>query len=566
MSGSLRSRIFLGTTGVTALSLMVASLSVWLTAKTMLYRQLDHVLIEHKAFLADDHRGAARPPPSPPGGPGPGGGEGGEPPGASRPPAAPGPPGGDGPGRGPGPSDPGAITAPRGEAPRGDLPPGRPGYRGHMPAEMAAGTGTIWIEIIDPDNGHQIARTPSLTSEQHLLPGATPATAQSATALTPSMVPVGDALSDVLLDGKEVRLLVYEDDSYVRLPPFLLLGVPYQAFVPGSSTDPHLGHHLIAIACDASLVHKDLLHIRMVLISVCLGALLMAVIATLWLQRTLLRPIERISRGIQGLSPDNLAARVATSDVPTEMLVVVTRLNELLARVEVAFTHEKQTIANIAHELRTPVAGLKTTLEVTMDGTEVGELREGISRALGVADAMQSTISNLLTLARLESGVISLERRPVDLVLALRRGWDAIATRAAARFLSVQWQLPQEDLAVWCAPHMLTQILGNLFDNIVAHALPNSVVTVQVAPKQGRIAVTMANRTDGTVVDLEHVFDAFYRGSDARTAGTHCGLGLALVRRMIELHGGQVSARRDEEKRFAVTMVLATPPASSRPG
>ena len=101
-------------------------------------------------------------------------------------------------------------------------------------------------------------------------------------------------------------------------------------------------------------------------------------------------------------------------------------------------------------------------------------------------------------------------------------------------------------------------VITNLLDNAVTYAPVGSVITVVVDAVGDRIRLTIANPSDGTLTDTSAVFEPFWRGDTARTAGLHCGLGLALVQRLVVLMGGTVRAELDGERSFVITVTLPT--------
>ncbi len=276
-----------------------------------------------------------------------------------------------------------------------------------------------------------------------------------------------------------------------------------------------------------------------------------------------LAPVRRMTDAIAGITPGSAGQQVAIVGLPSELQPVQARLNDLLARVDAALTREQQTTANIAHELRTPLAGLRAKLELALqkerDPAEIAALcRQG----LGTMTLLQGMIDNLLLLTRLEAGQEKPHVQAVEVQELLASAWALHQPAAQARRITLE-RLLEPALNLITDSDKLRAVFSNLLSNAVAYAPENSMV--QVAGHEqgdGRIRLTFTN--DGATIshaDAERVFEPFWRGDTARTVERgHCGLGLPLVRRLVTVLGGTVSVSVNDE-RFTVRIVL--PPGSS---
>jgi len=372
--------------------------------------------------------------------------------------------------------------------------------------------------------------------------------------------PPGQVIAMRLHDGRPYLCIWVK--TFSRAP--VALGSPGQPppSAPAAGSQP-----LIAlIAYDMSSFDNELTRLGWLLIGLWVAAVLLSAVISLWLCRAVLSPVRRLSQTIKDIDPSNLTARVATDDVPVEMMEVLQRLNDLFTRVEMAIQREKTTIANIAHELRNPIAGLRTTLEFALARQCDAGAKQTQERCLVMVIQMQSMVGNLLTLARLEAGQETWLPEEVDVVHLLHATWELHAGRAAERGLAISWAGAGAAL-ITSSREQVRVIASNLLDNAVSYALGGSCITVSVMRLDGQLRLTMANPTDGTLRDASLVFRPFWRGDQARLVGTHCGLGLALVERIVRCLHGTIAAALDSHGLFTITLTLPThaPMAVPRP-
>ena len=278
-----------------------------------------------------------------------------------------------------------------------------------------------------------------------------------------------------------------------------------------------------------------------------------------WLVRRGLGPLSTLAHSLQTLGDGDMARRVALPNPPAELEPVVARLNELLARVESAFERERAFTADVAHELRTPLAGLTTALEVTAAHNRTpGEYEKVIGKCLRATRGMHGMVENLLTLARVEARQLTPQIQTVDLAELLPNAWQEFAPRAAERRLRVEWWLAQT-LTVETDPALFQTVLRNLFDNAVTYADDGGVLRISGKTEQGVTQLQITNSGSAvSAADVSHVFDRFWRGDAARSAtGQHCGMGLALCQRIMALLGGAITASSELNGEFSVTVRIS---------
>lgn len=274
--------------------------------------------------------------------------------------------------------------------------------------------------------------------------------------------------------------------------------------------------------------------------AVALGALVALV---LWSVRGGLAPLDQLGEGVAGVDAATLATRLPTETLPAELRPIAARLNELLARLEASFERERRFTANVAHELRTPLAELRALAEVNLATPATEEERaESWRDAFAITRRMESFSLRLLELARAEDPDRVVRRESVDLDAALRDAWKPWAARAGARRVEVQLTLPA-GFVVPTDPVLLAVILGNLCGNAAEHAPVDTAFHVTASREAGTITLLFRNRAgDLTGEDIPRLFERFWKKDAARADARHQGLGLALAAEFAAMLGGALTA------------------------
>jgi two-component system sensor histidine kinase QseC len=266
------------------------------------------------------------------------------------------------------------------------------------------------------------------------------------------------------------------------------------------------------------------------------GLVLAAVLAGgVWLiVRRVTAPVVAFAGAIDARAPgDSTPARL--DGLPAELRPVGLAVNRLFARVQDALRHERTLTADAAHELRTPLAALRAQAQVALRARDDGERGEALQALIGGVDRATRLVESMLALARLDARSVDRGALPVlSLDAMVTEAVEALRPSPRARSVRIEVNVPP--LAVRADPESLPIALRNLCENALRHA----ATRMRIEARSDGGAVTVAVRDDGPGMSADQrarAFDRFYRGGiDAGGAG----LGLALVRRVAELHGGEV--------------------------
>lgn len=294
-----------------------------------------------------------------------------------------------------------------------------------------------------------------------------------------------------------------------------------------------------------------------------LVTLLMAGIALLvhLAVRRELAPLAEVGRQVQALDAGGLSSRVTVEPPVRELLPVVEQLNGLLARLEAAFQRERLFSSDVAHELRTPVAELRSLAEVGARWPEDREaVRAFFEDAGHIALQMERTVATLLALARCDGRIERTEHHELSLPDLVRETWAPLETEAAER--SVRLELAASPEPIVSDRDKLRLIVANLLSNAVTYSPAGSTVACTAHAEDGRLRITVANPAPHlTAEDLPHLFERFWRKDPARSTGRNAGLGLALARSFATLLGFDLTAHLGPDQRLELR--LAGPVAHS---
>lgn len=283
-----------------------------------------------------------------------------------------------------------------------------------------------------------------------------------------------------------------------------------------------------------------------------LGALLVGALGYAVASRGL-RPVESLGRQTSRIEAHNLNARLDARGGPVELHELATSVNRMLDRLERAFVRLSQFSSDLAHDMRTPLANVISSSQVTLSRARTTEEYEAlIDSNIEECERLQRMIENMLFLARTDNARQHLKTVELDAGAELRRlasYFQALADEAGVH-LAVQGEAP-----VVADATLFRRAVSNLASNALEHAQAGSTIELTVSTRPGYAVVEVTNR--GAAIppeQIERIFERFYRIDSSRHgAARNAGLGLAIVKSIIELHRGKVEVEsRDGRTTFAL--------------
>ena len=314
----------------------------------------------------------------------------------------------------------------------------------------------------------------------------------------------------------------------------------------------------LAFASSRQELDQTLGHILEGLVAMGAALILCVIPAVWWAVRKGLHPLRRISEQTRLIGAEDLSTRLSSESMPRELVPVCQCLNDLLQRLEGAFARERRFTADAAHELRTPIAELRTLAEVGLAEaqSERPEMARYFEDALAVARHLENLVTALLALARCEAGARKTDLRTVDLAELMRETWVSLSAKNRGPSYETQLDIPQHAL-VTGDPDLLKNMLANLLSNAITYTPAGGRIEITLRRKDASWIVCMANASRQLEPDdLDHVFDPFWRKQADRSDSDHCGLGLTLVAAYARLMRIPVHTVLSPDKMFVISFEL----------
>lgn len=312
----------------------------------------------------------------------------------------------------------------------------------------------------------------------------------------------------------------------------------WKSFVPADDDHYAYGRVLLAVASESVSLNHTLNILAIVLLgtgAVGLGCTLL--LLQIALSRGL-RPLHDLGASVQKLQVDQPEQRLITERFPVELQGVGEKINNLLARVQASISRERRFSSHAAHEMRTPLAELKTMMELIIRWPEEATA-ERLADMQVVLEEMENLIGKLSLLSRADSGGQTVSHEPVDVNATIQACLERFQPLASERGVSLRTQLVPTDIPFQTDPVLWQTILNNLIGNAVHHAPTGSHIQIEAGP--GFFAVSNP-APELTAQDVDFLFDRFWRKRTGRESGEHSGLGLSIVASCTTLLGGHCRA------------------------
>jgi signal transduction histidine kinase len=248
-------------------------------------------------------------------------------------------------------------------------------------------------------------------------------------------------------------------------------------------------------------------------------------------------PLADVVEAANRIAGGDYAARIVEHGPPS-LRTVGRAFNGMAARLESQEQLRRQLMADVAHELRTPLSVVQGRIEGIIDGVYPLDGAQ-LGQVLVETRMLARLVEDLRTLAHAESGTLTLRKEPTDVAILLHEAMDAFSTEAQAAQVSLRVGAPAEVPPASVDPLRLREVVTNLIANALQHTPAGGSIAIELRASGNRIVVAVADTGSGIAAgDLPKIFDRFYKGASSRGSG----LGLAIARNLIVAHGGDIHA------------------------
>jgi two-component system, OmpR family, sensor histidine kinase QseC len=314
-----------------------------------------------------------------------------------------------------------------------------------------------------------------------------------------------------------------------------------------------------SFAAQTDVAQRDRLlrEVDLILLGGVVTVLGVCVLATVLSVRRGLKPLERLASAAHAISIDQPARALPLSGVPAEIQPLGDRFNQLIERLTEALEHERRFAADLAHELRTPLAEIRTLGEAGLARQDVAGLHEFLRQAAAAAIGMQSVVESLLAVARADRAAVQQAFEPMSVGAAVRARIERLRITAPEDCARIVARVP-EGLWIHSDPRLFDAMLLNLLANAIQHGDPGALIEIDWLQEGAAAAGGALQVRNGaaqlTREDLPRLTDRFWRGTPGERATPGLGLGLWVVGSLCRVLGLTLALDLDEIRRLSVRL------------
>ena len=316
--------------------------------------------------------------------------------------------------------------------------------------------------------------------------------------------------------------------------------------------------YTLQLAQDRSSDEQVGRNFALLFITVLFGGVVASALIAIIVTRRGLRPLREMTQSLGRIGPDQLKQRIGSTSWPRELQPLAIAFDQMLKRLDDSFTRLSQFSADLAHELRTPIANMlgEAQVALTRDRT-AADYRETIESTVTECERLSRIVNNLLFVARADAAREPIARKRFDARAAVEKIAEFYQTVADDHHVTINCS---GDGQIYADPDLFERAVGNLLDNALRFTAEHGSIRVAVSKHNSDFEVTVSDNGSGIAAEhLPRVFDRFYRAESSRSSDG-AGLGLALVKSIVELHGG--SATIQSELGHGTTVILKFPAQS----
>jgi signal transduction histidine kinase len=270
-------------------------------------------------------------------------------------------------------------------------------------------------------------------------------------------------------------------------------------------------------------------------------ALAIGIILSLTISRSIAQPLKKVSQASQALADGDYEVRVK-SEGPLEIKRLAEGFNSMAQKIQASQQAQNDLVANVAHDLRTPLTSIQGYAQALIDGTAADpESRNHAAETIyQEARRMDKIAKTLLDLSKFQAGEIKLQIQPVDVVDLVRERMDFYHKQIRDGGLSIELQTSHESIILNADHERLIQVIDNLLSNAIAYTNVGGKISIECSRSESEVRIAISDTGVGIPQeDIPRIFERFYR-SDKSRQGLGTGLGLSIVKEIVNAHDGDI--------------------------
>lgn len=274
-----------------------------------------------------------------------------------------------------------------------------------------------------------------------------------------------------------------------------------------------------------------------------LAATSVAILLSLYLSRSVIAPVQAMSRVSQRIADGRYEERVQVQG-EDELGQLAARFNQMAEKLNQVESMRRQLIGDVSHELRTPLTAIKGSMEGLIDGI-LPATPETFEQIHAEADRLNRLVDDLQELSRVEAHAYELDPRPLDVSSLVQTVTKRLAPQVEAKRIALETELAPDLPRVRADEDRIVQVLTNLTGNALQHTPERGSIKIAAKQLNGEVQISVHDTGIGIPPEhLPHIFDRFYRADKSRSrgAGGGSGIGLTIARALVEAHGGRIRA------------------------
>jgi signal transduction histidine kinase len=294
-----------------------------------------------------------------------------------------------------------------------------------------------------------------------------------------------------------------------------------------------------------------------------IAGFLISLLVAFWLARWIADPLQKVVIASQQMPSDE--AKMVALRGPREVQELTNAFNQMKKRVQTSQKSQREFVANVSHELKTPLTSVQGFAQALLDGVaNTPEMQKKAAQVIfDESGRMHRMVLDLLDLARMDSGTLDLQRSPVDITALINHIAEKLTPQAQTGNLKIRVQAPNLPIITGDSDR-LSQVFTNLIENALKFTPSGGTITIRAAQVASEIHVEVEDTGVGISPDvLPYIFTRFYQADPSRTGDRKhgAGLGLAIVKEILEAHGGKISVQSESGKGsiFSVDLPLSIP-------